>query len=62
MLLAFASVSVASMAQDAVPTEKYSVATNSFWSNWFVHANVNYSAFYNGTSKIFANPFYKFPL
>ncbi|MBR1545347.1 MAG: OmpA family protein [Prevotella sp.] len=62
MLLAFASVSVASMAQDAVPTEKYSVATNSFWSNWFVQANVNYSAFYNGTSNIFANPFYKFPL
>lgn len=40
MVLAFAGVSVASMAQDAVPTEKYSVSTNSFWSNWFVQANV----------------------
>ena len=62
MVLAFAGVSVASMAQDAVPTEKYSVATNSFWSNWFVQTNVNYSAFYVGTDNIFANPFYKFPL
>jgi Outer membrane protein and related peptidoglycan-associated (lipo)proteins len=46
MVLAFAGVSVASMAQDAVPTEKYSVATNSFWSNWFVQANVVGTAFW----------------
>lgn len=48
MMLAFAGVSVATMAQEneAVPTEKYSVATNSFWSNWFVQANVAGSAFY----------------
>ncbi len=46
--LAFAGISVASMAQEneTVPTEKYSVATNSFWSNWFVQANVAGSAFY----------------
>ena len=32
--LALASVTMGSMAQDAATTEKYSVATNSFWSNW----------------------------
>ena len=46
MVLAFAGVSVASMAQDAVPTEKYSVATNSFWSNWFFQAHYQISSFY----------------
>ena len=45
MVLAFASVSVAGMAQET--TEKYSVATNSFWSNWFIQANVAYEAFYS---------------
>ena len=33
MVLAFAGVSVATMAQTEAPVEKYSVATNSFWSN-----------------------------
>lgn len=50
ILLAFASVSVAGMAQDnesAVPEMKYSVATNSFWSNWFVQANLAGSVFYS---------------
>lgn len=50
MMLAFAGVSVAGMAQDdesSVPEQKYSVATNSFWSNWFVQANIAGSAFYN---------------
>lgn len=50
MALALASVSVAGMAQNsqsAEPTEKYSVATNSFWSNWFVQANVVGTAFYS---------------
>lgn len=49
-MLAFASVSVAGMAQDnesAVPEMKYCVATNSFWSNWFVQANIAGSAFYS---------------
>lgn len=44
MVLAFAGVSVASMAQDA--TQKYSVATNSFWDNWFVQANVVGTSFW----------------
>lgn len=47
IVLAFASVSVSSMAQEADPTLKYSVATNSFWSNWFIQANFNWSAFYS---------------
>ncbi|MBR1469169.1 MAG: OmpA family protein [Prevotella sp.] len=50
MILAFASVSVASMAQED-PTLKYSVATNSFWSNWFVQVNATWSAFYSNEEK-----------
>ena len=49
MVLALAGVSVAGMAQET--TEKYSVATNSFWSNWFVQANVAYEAFYSNQEK-----------
>ena len=51
MVLAFASVSVAGMAQSETPELKYSVATNSFWSNWFVQANVAYMAFYSDQEK-----------
>lgn len=58
MVLAFASVSVASMAQDA--TLKHSVATNSFWSNWFVQANVVGTAFW-GNQEV-QNNFDKSPL
>lgn len=47
MVLALASVSVAGMAQNETPELKYSVATNSFWSNWFVQANVAYEMFYS---------------
>ncbi len=47
IVLAFAGVSLASMAQDADPTLKHSVATNSFWNNWFIQANANWSAFYS---------------
>ena len=46
IVLAFASVSMASMAQDD-PTLKYSVATNSFWSNWFIQLGYNYNVFYS---------------
>ena len=62
IVLAFAGVSVASFAQDN--TEKYSVATNSFWSNWFIEAGANWNAWYashgltqDGLSK---SPFKKF--
>ena len=61
LMLAVASLSLNAMAQED-PTEKYSVSTNSFWSNWFFQFGVNYSAFYDGTDNIFSNPFYKFPL
>lgn len=44
MVLAFAGVSVASMAQSDV-VNKYSVATNSFWSNWFVQVGANWNWF-----------------
>ena len=46
MILAFAIISVASMAQED-PTLKYSVATNSFWHNWFFQVNGAWSAFYS---------------
>ena len=60
MVLAFAGVSVASMAQNADPTEKFSVSTNSFWSNWFVQANVAGTAFW-GNQEV-GNNFSKSPL
>ena len=46
IVLAFASVSMVSMAQDD-PTLKYSVATNSFWSNWFVQVGADWNAYYS---------------
>ena len=61
LMLAVASLSLNAMAQED-PTEKYSVSTNSFWSNWFIQAGVNWNAGYVGTDHIFSNPFYKFPL
>lgn len=48
IVLAFAGVSVASMAQEEVPTLKHSVATNSFWSNWFIQVGFNWNAWYSG--------------
>ena len=61
LMLAVSSLSMSAMAQDD-PTEKYSVSTNSFWSNWFIQTNVNWSAFYLGNDNILSNPFYKFPM
>ncbi len=58
MVLAFAGVCATSMAQDA--TLKYSVATNSFWSNWFVQANLVGTAFW-GNQEV-QNNFSKSPL
>jgi outer membrane protein OmpA-like peptidoglycan-associated protein len=56
MVLALASVSVAGMAQNETPELKYSVATNSFWSNWFIQANVVGSSFFEGGEK-WGSPF-----
>lgn len=48
IMLAIAGVSLTSMAQETeTTTEKYSVATNSFWSNWFVQGGVQWTAFYS---------------
>ncbi len=46
MVLALVSVSFSAMAQDD-PTLKYSVATNSFWSNWFVQVGAQWNAWYS---------------
>ena len=35
----------------ADPTLKYSVETNSFWSNWFISAGATYNVFYTGVEK-----------
>ena len=47
IVLAFASASMCSFAQDADPTLKYSVATNSFWSNWFIQVGADWNAWYS---------------
>lgn len=47
----FSIISMGAMAQDAeesAPTEKYSVSTNSFASNWFVTLQGSYSNFIDG--------------
>ena len=51
MVLALAGVSVAGMAQEDAASQKYSVATNSFWSNWFISADLSYGAFYTNEEK-----------
>ena len=66
MVLAFAGVSVASMAQNDV-VNKYSVATNSFWSNWFIQVGANWNWFIGsqeheqGIDGDFGNAFDGFP-
>ena len=46
IVLAMCGLSMGSMAQEttADPVEKYSVATNSFWSNWFVQVGADWNA------------------
>ena len=62
LMLAVASLSMTAMAQED-PTEKYSVSTNSFWSNWFIQGNVAWNSFYyGGVNKFGSTPFNKFPL
>lgn len=64
IMLAIAGVSLTSMAQETeTTTEKYSVATNSFWSNWFVQGGVQWTAFYSSLEHGFDtsnNPFKSF--
>ena len=48
LVLAFAGVAAFAKAQTTdVPVQKYSVSTNSFWSNWFITAGGNYNVFYS---------------
>ena len=58
LMLAVASLSLNAMAQED-PTEKYSVSTNSFWSNWFIQTNLNWSSYTVGTKGLFNAPFRK---
>lgn len=47
LILATFALSTSAMAQAEVSGEKHSVATNSFWANWFVQANVVGSSFWS---------------
>lgn len=47
LILATFALSASVMAQVEVSGEKHSVATNSFWANWFVQANVVGSSFWS---------------
>lgn len=47
LILATFALSTSVMAQTEVSGEKHSVATNSFWANWFVQANVVGSSFWS---------------
>ncbi len=47
IVLAFAGISLSSMAQGSDPAQKYSVATNSFWSNWFIQVGGEWNAWYS---------------
>lgn len=59
MIAAFAMVAAAVEAQSSSvtsevsdeTTSKYSVETNSFWSNWFISAGATYNAFYTAQEK-----------
>lgn len=62
IMLAFAGLSLSAMAQDAEPVKKHSVATNSFWSNWFIQVGGNWNAWYSSQEHgldLNRNPFKK---
>ena len=66
LMLAVASLSLSAMAQDVedmniAPAEKHRVATNGFWQNWFLGANVSWNAFYGEGERSLVAPFRKFP-
>lgn len=61
--LAFAGFALATQAQEATPEQKYSVATNPFWSNWFIQTGVDWSAWYSNEEHglgLSHSPFKKF--
>ena len=45
--VALLGMSMTAFAQQADPTMKYSVATNSFWSNWFIQVGGDYNIWYS---------------
>lgn len=49
IVLAFAGFSMGALAQENTedPTLKYSVATNSFWSNWFIQVGGEWNVWYS---------------
>ena len=48
IVLAMCGLTMGSMAQETTdPVQKYSVATNSFWSNWFIQVGADWNAFYS---------------
>ena len=47
IVLVLAGMSLTGSAQEEVLTEKYSVATNSFWNNWFVQLGADWNAWYS---------------
>ena len=66
LLLAVASLSLGALAQDEddmdiAPAERHRVATNGFWQNWFLGANVTWNAFYGVGERSLVAPFRKFP-
>lgn len=63
--LAFAGLSTAAIAQETteIPTQKYSVATNRFGSNWFLSVGGDYTAYYSNQEYgwgMATNPFKSF--
>ena len=61
--LAFAGLSLSASAQEADPTLKHSVATNSFWSNWFIQVGADWNAWYSNEEHgldLSKSPFKKF--
>ena len=63
IVLAFAGISMSTMAQDADPVQKHSVATNSFWSNWFIQVGADWNAWYSSEEhglNLNRSPFKKF--
>lgn len=61
--LAFAGLSLSASAQEADPTLKHSVATNSFWSNWFIQVGADWNAWYSNEEHglgLSESPFKKF--
>lgn len=51
IFLASVCISLSATAQDEAPTKQHSVATNSFWNNWYAQAGVSWTAFYSSEER-----------